>query len=178
MFDMMTLFCGLYAINLASDTPYISLALNIFENQPILYGLFIISILSIIMSTIDSFTFISAIVIGKDLRNIFNKSYAPNHVNWGILISIIISLIIILFFDNSRIINIWFTFGSYMVSGLLIPFLFILFNIKVRYPFILILLPILLTLAWDISQINWMISMYPGLILSFLLGLILRDRAN
>ena len=176
VFDMMTLFCGLYAIN--PDTPYISLALDIFQNYPILSGLFIISILSIIMSTIDSFTFISAITIGKDSRNIFNKEHSQNHINWGIFLSIVISLIIILCFDNTRVINIWFTFGSYMASGLLIPFLFILFNINVKYPVILISLPILLTLIWDIAQIDWMISMYPGLILSFLLGLLLRDRAN
>ena len=176
MFDLMTLFCGLYAINLSSDTPYVSLALNIFQNSPILYGIFIISIISILMSTIDSFTFISAIIIGKDSRKIFNREYNQNHINWGIFLSIIISLIIISFFDNSRIINIFFTFGSYMVSGLLIPFIFILFNIRVRHPFILIFLPILLTLIWDIVQISWTISMYPGLLLSVLLSLFLKDR--
>ena len=46
MFDMMTLFCGLYAINLDSNTPYVSLAIHIFQGAPILYGIFIISILS------------------------------------------------------------------------------------------------------------------------------------
>ena len=62
-----------------------------------------------------------------------------------------------------------------MVSGLLIPFICILFNVKIKYPFILILLPILLTLIWDIIQINWIISMYPGLLLSLLLSLLLKD---
>ena len=176
LFDMMTLFCGLYAIGLASDTPYISLALDVFKNYPLLYGIFIISILSIIMSTIDSFTFVSAITIGKDIKKILNKDFSQEDINWGIFFTIILSLIIIQFFDNSRIIEIWFTFGSYMVSGLLIPFICILFNIKIRYPLILILLPLILTLVWDMVQINWIISMYPGLFLSIFLGLLLKDR--
>ncbi len=176
LFDMMTLFCGLYAIGLASDTPYISLALDVFKNYPLLYGIFIISILSIIMSTIDSFTFVSAITIGKDIKKILNKDFSQEDINWGIFFTIILSLIIIQFFDNSRIIEIWFTFGSYMVSGLLIPFICILFNIKIRYPLILILFPLILTLIWDIVQIKWIISMYPGLSLSIFLGLLLKDR--
>ena len=176
LFDMMTLFCGLYAIGLASDTPYISLALDVFKNYPLLYGIFIISILSIIMSTIDSFTFVSAITIGKDIKKILNKDFSQEDINWGIFFTVILSLIIIQFFDNSRIIEIWFTFGSYMVSGLLIPFICILFNIKIRYPLILILLPLILTLVWDMVQIDWIISMYPGLFLSIFLGLLLKDR--
>ena len=176
LFDMMTLFCGLYAIGLASDTPYISLALDVFKNYPLLYGIFIISILSIIMSTIDSFTFVSAITIGKDIKKILNKDFSQEDINWGIFFTIILSLIVIQFFDNSRIIEIWFTFGGYMVSGLLIPFICILFNIKIRYPLILILLPLILTLVWDMVQIDWIISMYPGLFLSIFLGLLLKDR--
>ena len=174
LFDMMTLFCGIYAIGLNSNTPYISLAFNVFYDYPLLYGLFIISILSIVMSTIDSFTFISAITIGKDLKKIFKKNFTQIDINLGILFSIILSLIIILFFDNNRVIQIWFTFGSYMVSGLLIPFICILFDIKIRRPLILILFPILLTLIWDIMQINCLISMYPGLFLSCILGVLLK----
>ena len=129
------------------------------------------------MSTIDSFTFISAITIGKDIKKILKKNHTRTDINWGILFSIIISLVIILFFDNSRIIQIWFTFGSYMVSGLLIPFICILLNVKVKYPLILILFPILLTFIWDIIQINWIISMYPGLFLSCLLGFLLNKES-
>ncbi|MAV64569.1 MAG: hypothetical protein CMG00_05185 [Candidatus Marinimicrobia bacterium] len=176
IFDIITLFCGLYTIGLASHTPYISLALDVFKNYPLLYGIFIISILSIVMSTIDSFTFVSAITIGKDIKKILNKDFTQKDINWGILFTITLSLIIIQFFDNSRIIQIWFTFGSYMVSGLLVPFMCILFNIKIRCPIILILLPLILTLVWDIMQISWIISMYPGLFLSILLGLLLKIR--
>jgi len=178
LFDIMTIFCGLYAIGLNTSTPYISLALDIFKNYPLLYGIFIISILSIIMSTIDSFTFVSGITIGKDVKNIFKKDYSQADINWGISFTIILSLIIIQFFDNNRIIQIWFTFGSYMVSGLLIPFVCILFKVKIRYPFTLMLFPLILTLAWDIMQIKWIISMFPGLLLSILLALILKERKS
>ena len=173
---MLTLFCGLYAINLASNTPYIALAENVFKNHQIFYGIFIISILSIIMSTIDSFTFISAITIGKDLRKIFKKDYNQNHINWGIFISIIISLIIILSFDNSRIVDIWFTFGGYMVSGLLIPFLCIIYNRKINQPLLFILGPTLLTLIWDLMSLGYVLPMYPGLLLSLALALFLSKK--
>ncbi len=174
IFDMMTLFCGLYAINLDSNTPYISLAEVVFIDSPILYGFFIISILSILMSTIDSFTFISAITIGKDLRETFNKPYNQTHIKWGIFISIFLSLIIILFFDNSRVVDIWFTFGSYMASGLLVPFLCIISNRKINNPVIFIFAPVAITFIWDC--LNYELAIYPGIFLSLLLGLLLTKR--
>ena len=170
-FDMMTLFCGLYAINLSSNTPYISLADLVFQNSPILYGIFVISILSVLMSTIDSFTFISAITIGKDIRQIFNKDYKKIHINWGIFFSIAISVLIILLFDNSRILNIWLTFGAYMASGLLIPFICIINMRKIKKPTLFILAPILLTLIWDFFPFYDILPMYPGLLLSCILAL-------
>ena len=177
-FDMMTLFCGLYAINLSSNTPYISLAELVFQNSPILYSVFVISILSILMSTIDSFTFISAITIGKDLRKIFNKDYKKIHINWGIFFSITISVLIILLFDNSRVLNIWLTFGAYMVSGLLIPFICIINMRKIKKPTLFILTPILLTLIWDFFPFYDILPMYPGLLLSCILALKLTKKKN
>tara|TARA_Y100000996_G_scaffold80739_2_gene55181 strand:- start:3379 stop:4707 length:1329 start_codon:yes stop_codon:yes gene_type:complete len=177
-FDMMTLFCGLYAINLSSNTPYISLADLVFQNSPILYGIFVISILSVLMSTIDSFTFISAITIGKDIRQIFNKDYKKIHINWGIFFSIAISVLIILLFDNSRILNIWLTFGAYMASGLLIPFICIINMRKIKKPTLFILAPILLTLIWDFFPFYDILPMYPGLLLSCILALKLTKTKN
>ena len=177
-FDMMTLFCGLYAINLSSNTPYISLADLVFQNSPILYGIFVISILSVLMSTIDSFTFISAITIGKDIRQIFNKDYKKIHINWGIFFSIAISVLIILLFDNSRILNIWLTFGAYMASGLLIPFICIINMRKIKKPTLFILAPILLTLIWDFFPFYDILPMYPGLLLSCILALKLTKKKN
>ena len=177
-FDMMTLFCGLYAINLSSNTPYISLADLVFQNSPILYGIFVISILSVLMSTIDSFTFISAITIGKDIRQIFNKDYKKIHINWGIFFSIAISVLIILLFDNSRILNIWLTFGAYMASGLLIPFICIINMRKIKKPTLFILAPILLTLIWDYFPFYDILPMYPGLLLSCILALKLTKKKN
>ena len=177
-FDMMTLFCGLYAINLSSNTPYISLANLVFQNSPILYGIFVISILSVLMSTIDSFTFISAITIGKDIRQIFNKDYKKIHINWGIFFSIAISVLIILLFDNSRILNIWLTFGAYMASGLLIPFICIINMRKIKKPTLFILAPILLTLIWDFFPFYDILPMYPGLLLSCILALKLTKKKN
>ena len=174
IFDMIILFCGLYTIGTNSTTPYISLAIDIYSGYPLLYGLFIVSILSIIMSTIDSLTFVSALIIGKDLKSIFNKKFNQKDIKWGIVFTILISLIIIQFFENNRIIEIWFVFGSYMVSALLVPFFCIISGIKVKHPLFLILAPLLVTLYFDIIKIDWIISMYPGLVLSFILMIFLK----
>ncbi|MDC2984569.1 hypothetical protein OAY83_00685 [Candidatus Marinimicrobia bacterium] len=174
IFDMIILFCGLYAIGIKSNTPYVSLAMEIFLDHPLLYGIFIVSILSILMSTIDSFTFVSALIIGKDTKTIFNKDFNKRDIKWGIGFTILLSIIIIQFFDNNKIIEIWFVFGSYMVSSLLIPFFCILKGIKIKYPLVLILAPLFITVYFDIMKIDWIISIYPGLITSLILMMILK----
>ena len=177
VFDMMSIFCGLYAVSLGVDmtSPYVSLSAFLFSSNSILHGIFIVSILSVVMSTIDSFTFLSAMVIGKDLPTILNRSYSTGTIRNGILASIAISLLIVGFFDNSRVVEIWFAFGSYMVASLLVPFVIIILRKKVNHPYLLITAPSVVTLIWTLLEIQVFLPMYAGLISSIILGIALLD---
>ena len=177
VFDMMTIFCGLYAVSLGVDmtSPYVSLSAFLFSSNSILHGIFIVAILSVVMSTIDSFTFLSAMVIGKDLPAILNKSYSTGTIRKGILSTIVISLLIVGFFDNSRVVEIWFAFGSYMVASLLVPFVLIILRKKVNHPYLLIAVPSAVTLIWTLLEIQVFLPMYAGLFFSLILSLLLLE---
>ena len=92
------------------SNPYLILSNLVLS--PLFHTIFIISLLSIVMSTIDSFTFTSAITIAKELRN--NKSIIYN-TRIGILVTSILSILIIISFQN--IIDIWYVFGSIGACG-------------------------------------------------------------
>ena len=78
IFDFLTISTGLYAsaIIKSSDitsSPYLMLSDMVLP--PYLHVFFIISLLSIVMSTIDSFTFSSAITIGIEIKNNLYQRY-------------------------------------------------------------------------------------------------------
>ena len=82
IFDLMTIISALFYIEIAfingfniyeTSSPYIDLAKIVFINNPYFMGIFFISILSVVMSTIDSYTFLSSITLKYDLNTIFNK---------------------------------------------------------------------------------------------------------
>ena len=177
VFDIMTIFCGLYAVSLGVNmtNPYVSLSAFLFSSDSILHGIFIVAILSVVMSTIDSFTFLSAMIIGKDIPTILSWNYSTNTIRKGILISIALSLLIVGFFDNSRVVEIWFTFGSYMVASLLVPFVLIIIRKKVKHPSLLIVTPATITVIWSLLEIQIFLPMYAGLISSLVISLFLID---
>ena len=81
VFDCLTILTGLYAsaiipINDLIYNPYLQLADIVMPD--FLKALFFISLLSIVMSTIDSFTFISSMTIGNDLLKSIHFSNKNN----------------------------------------------------------------------------------------------------
>jgi len=146
VFDVLTIATGLYAsaLILESDltsSPYLQLSEMVLS--PLLYSIFIISLLSIVMSTIDSTTFISAITI-SDMLNGYNKDSNIINVRWGLFITTILSFILCYLFQNA--IEYWYMFGTLAASSILIPFILILYNknIKVKHPILTLSIPILL----------------------------------
>ena len=69
VFDTITIFCGLYAIEyLKTDQALLTYPLLAIDFLPIGFlGFFLTGIFAIIMSTIDSLSFISAITFGRDI---------------------------------------------------------------------------------------------------------------
>tara|TARA_B100000029_G_scaffold489186_1_gene546664 strand:- start:423 stop:1724 length:1302 start_codon:yes stop_codon:yes gene_type:complete len=174
VFDVLTIATGLYASALITESnltssPYLQLSEMVLS--PIFYSIFIISLLSIVMSTIDSTNFISAITI-SDMINGYNKKIDIINVRWGLFITAIFSFILCYLFENA--IEYWYMFGSLAASSILIPFILILYNhnINIKHPIFTLSAPILLCLIMFIYNNISIDPIYIGLSSSMILNLI------
>ena len=145
IFDLMTITAGLYASaiipkNELITSPFLQIGSLVLPEY--LNIIFIISLLAIVMSTIDSTTFISAIT----LHNLFKTYNKTSRINFIISLACtsIFSIIMCYFFRQA--IGYWYIFGAITASGLLIPFVFLLFNDnkKIKRPLLTLLTPICL----------------------------------
>ncbi len=175
LFDLMSITVGLYAaaiIPVIESSPYLDLASLILP--PVIQSIFIISMLSIVMSTIDSFIFISGVTIGKDiLANLYNQY--ENNVHYtriGIVVTAGISVVLATFFENA--LDIWYVVGSFGVSTIFIPLLCIFYNQGLRAPLLMLVIPLVITLGWFIFPLYSIDPMYPGLLSSAICFLIFR----
>ena len=117
------------------------------------------------MSTIDSFFFISSIMLSNDL---FNENSKIN--KYSLFIIGIISFIIATNFNY--VVDVWYIFGSLAASSLLIPFLLLIFkpNRIIKYPVISMILPLITGFIWFYFENPFGIDiMYPGLLISGIL---------
>jgi SSS family solute:Na+ symporter len=126
IFDFLTITVGLYAAaTLSGINPLLSyplLADNILP--PLLKGLFLTGLLAVIMSTIDSFTLLSAITFGRDLvwRIIkINKEKINFYTRVGLILTAIISVALCLLFPS--VIKLWYVIGSLFIPPMLLPLL-------------------------------------------------------
>ena len=129
IFDMATLLTGLYARAAfpESDALFSYLTLSNTVLPVIVKGIFVVTLLSIIMSTIDSFLFSSSTIIAKDfLKKKFNNVSLKKLTRVGIIITLILSLIFVWFFQS--IIGIIYAVGTVGVSSLLLPTLLSIFS--------------------------------------------------
>ena len=167
LFDFLTIITGLYAAAIITNenvisNPYLLLSDTVLS--PFLSIIFTISLLSIVMSTIDSFTFTSAITLSKEIKN---KSNQKTKVQIGVIITSIISLLIVFYFKN--VIDIWYIFGSIGASSILIPLMKLFNNPKKRifYPILTLAIPALICFIWIILGNPFGIDcLYPGIITS------------
>ena len=170
IFDFLTISTGLYASAIIksdiASSPYLILSDMVLP--PYLQVFFIISLLSIVMSTIDSFTFTSAITIGNEIKN--NKSIKFN-ARIGLLITSIIAVVICISFN--KVIDIWYVFGSNGASSLLIPLIKIIFNpnYRIAYPALTLIIPAAIASGWIYLGYPHNIDpIFPGMLSSFILN--------
>ena len=183
LFDFMTVFTGIYALAILpmeSTNPYIDLAQYVLP--PIGQGLFIVSLFAIVMSTIDSFSFISAFTIGKNLMPLLMHTKDENtilyYTKWGLGITTLFSIVLAMLFEYA--IDIWYAIGSFTVPALLLPLLAALNNIKINNILIVMIIPMLISIIWYLlGIINEVMTifitldpMYPGIFTSLILFLI------
>lgn len=132
-FDFLTTATGLYARaalpHLANPVAsYVELSSLVL---PIgLQGLFLVGLLATIMSTIDSYSFVSAMSIGRDiiwrLRDGKNENSISKYTQLGLLLSAIVSITIAYWAQS--VITIWKEMGSIGTPALLIPLASSFFN--------------------------------------------------
>lgn len=126
VFDFMTMFCGMYGwailgpelIEPAMVYPYLA---N--EILPVgLKGLFFVALLATIMSTLDSYLFLSGQTLGRDLlAKLFPNTANNKLTRFSIFIAAALGVLLIIIYPS--VINLWYVIGSVMIPGLLIPIL-------------------------------------------------------
>jgi SSS family solute:Na+ symporter len=126
IFDILTITVGLYAAaTLSGINPILSFPLLADKFlPPFLKGLFLTGLLAVIMSTIDSFTLLSAMTFGRDLiwRIKKNKNYSvSNLTRIGLILTALISVGLCSLFPS--VIKLWYIIGSLFIPPMLIPLL-------------------------------------------------------
>lgn len=182
VFDALTTFSGLYARALLPNLRNASMAFPVLADSflpSIAKGVFYIAMLATVVSTVDGFTFIASMTIGKDIIAVIMKKSddvsITNYTRIGILITILLSATSIILFPS--IINLWYIIGTIFIPGLLLPLVtsyWQRWKISSHATFIAMLLGWLFSLgsfAWgqlntinEVAQYPFQIEpMYPGL---------------
>lgn len=185
IFDLLTVLSGLYAvIAIQTDNAIFSYPLLGIKVLPAgILGLFLTGILATIMSTIDSFSFISAITFGRDILWQIQKNRSRvssiKMIKKGLLITSFIALSLAYLIPS--VVRLFYTLGSVLIPGLIIPFLYTLSNqskiLKGSIGKFWILLPVLASIIWlfiGYIKNEYLLGIepfYPGILLSSILGI-------
>jgi len=127
LFDFLTVSTGLYAAASFSDiNPVLSYPLLADKVlPPLIKGLFFTGLLAVIMSTVDSFTLLSAITFGRDivwrLKNETSNLKVNNYTKAGLIITAVISILLCLIMPS--VIKLWYVIGSLFIPPMLLPLL-------------------------------------------------------
>lgn len=154
LFDLLTCFAGLYAFAILGDSleqPVLAYPLLADQILPVgIKGIFFLSLLATIMSTLDSYLFISGQTLGRDYLRSYFPDISPNVLTRvSIFISAILGILLIILYPS--VIDLWYVIGSVFIPGLLIPVLGIylkIFHIPAKYAFISIIGCTLISLGW------------------------------
>ena len=192
-FDFLTCFTGLYAFVIPGsglEEPVLSYPILADRLLPIgLKGLFFVTLLATIMSTLDSYLFISGQTLGRDFLSKYFQSKQPNRLTRaGILISALLGILLTIIYPS--VIDLWYVIGSVCIPGLLIPVLGIYirpFLLRRSYAVVALLLPIMVSLVWLIMGTLFpsdnqgylylgIEPFYPGLLVAMVIWMIGRQR--
>jgi solute:Na+ symporter, SSS family len=126
LFDFLTTTTGLYsrAVLKEIETPVLSFPLLAEQIlSPGLKGLFYAALFATIMSTLNSFLFLSASTVGRDflygLSKIKKDSDLKRFTIYGLLFSGILAVVIAYIIPS--VIEIWYTIGSLFIPGIILP---------------------------------------------------------
>ncbi len=165
IFDMLTLFAGFYARVLIPDSEPLFAFPNLGQAilPPFLYGLFLTGLLATIMSTIDSLGLLSAVTFGRDIlwriRKAVPKLSSLSSVDLtrqGLAMMAFLSLILAAGIPS--VVRLWYTIGSLIIPGLLLPFIlsFTPLSVSPRQSRFLLLFPVIGSATW------WLLASWIG----------------
>lgn len=200
VFDAMTATAGLYAraVLPALEQPVMAFPLLAeITLPPIAKGMFYIGMLATIMSSLNTLTFISATTLGRDIvwrwRREEDDSNVARYTKAGLIVTAALSIALSIVIPS--VIKLWYTIGTVLVPGLLIPLLASYFQrlkIPSGFAFSSMLFGWLGSLSWLLSGWTKEIGsaalypfgiepIYPGLLISSTVwgvGMILRPERN
>lgn len=188
IFDILTITTGLYAAalypNFDAAMSYPEMALRILP--PFVYGIFLVGLLSTIMSTIDSNGFLSAITFGRDiLLRVHQKDETEERIQIQKGLVVMAFLSVMLAISIPSIVRLWYVLGSIIVPGILFPFLLTFTSIQLpaNKSIITLIIPVLISTAWFfcghfLGYYPWQLEpFYPGIISSGILIWFLKNEA-
>jgi SSS family solute:Na+ symporter len=185
IFDAMTATAGLYA---RAALPHLSQPVMAYPLlaeatlPPVAKGLFYVGMLATIMSTLNTLAFVSATTLGRDIVLRLNdrqgEAEDTKYVRWGLVVTGLLSIVLAMYIPS--VIKLWYTIGTVIIPGLLVPLITAYFKgwqAPTRYAFGAMLFGWLTSLAWLL--IGWtqqlgssdryplgVEPMYPGLLVA------------
>lgn len=177
VFDFMTTATGMYARVLLPDladplAAYPALAAHILPRA--LQAVFLLGLFATVMSTVDSYTFVAGITVGKDVIWRLRGGDITKYSRLGLVLSGLLAILIALLFRS--VIDIWYVFGTLGTCALLIP-LATSFSEKWRMTSrmaalsmtlspLVVLIWIIPNLLFDVEYFRGIDPIYPGLLTS------------
>ncbi|RMH60256.1 MAG: sodium:solute symporter family protein [Calditrichaeota bacterium] len=187
VFDMLTLSTALYgAVYLPGVVPLMIYPILAEQVLPaLLIGLIYTSLLSVTMSTVDSYSFLAAQTFGRDLLAELGGKNTDMEVRyytqWGLIISMILALTLIMVMPS--VVEMWYTLGTLFIPPLLGPVLMAIFpryTLPGERVFQLMWISLSVTVGWFFMGVlfntPWLgvEPFFPGLIVSFIVWWSLR----
>jgi SSS family solute:Na+ symporter len=189
IFDFLTITTGLYAVVvLKGINPMLSYPLLADHLlPPFIKGLFLTGLLAVIMSTIDSFTLLSAITFGRDLIWRIKKG-STIHISYytrlSLLFTAIISIVLCILFPS--VIKLWYVIGSIFIPPMFLPLVtayFLKFKLTAKLTLVIMILSFVVSLSlllwgqWhlDAGRPVYLFNLepfFPGLVTSILFYLV------
>ena len=156
MFDLLTTTTGLYAKAVLPDLSQPMMAYPIYAEKVLgsgLKGIFYAAMFATIISTLNSFLFLSATTIGRDFIFRINKNSKEEKIKSYTIVGIIFSgiLSIIIAYLIPSVVEIWYTIGSLFIPGIILPVISAYYpelRISHRFIFSEIILATSLSMMW------------------------------
>jgi SSS family solute:Na+ symporter len=185
IFDAMTATAGLYARAALPGLKQPVMSFPLLAEvtlPPVAKGLFYIGMLATIMSTLNTLAFVSATTIGRDivlrLRAQSDERDGVRYTRYGLVLTSLLSMALALFIPS--VIKLWYTIGTVIIPGLLVPLVtsyFERWKVPARYAFGAMLCGWLTSVIWlvigwtqelgNAALYPWGVEpMYPGLLAS------------